>query len=71
MQPTVRENSMENPSNVDKGYSVNQGMGVDIVHRNNITIECNANMLESIAETEELNANMGRKTCLLDSQTQK
>ena len=65
MQPTARENSMENPSNVDKGYSVNQGMGVDIVHRNNITIECNANMLELIAETEELNANMGPKNMLI------
>nr|POE61389.1 hypothetical protein CFP56_40994 [Quercus suber] len=28
VQPAARENRMENPSNVEKGFSVNQGMNV-------------------------------------------
>ena len=44
VQPTARENSLENPSNMDKGYSVNQGIGADIVLGNNITSKCYANM---------------------------
>ncbi|KAK9984275.1 hypothetical protein SO802_033800 [Lithocarpus litseifolius] len=59
VQSAARENSMENPSNMDKGCSVNQGMGAKIVHGNNVNIECNANVQELIAKTGELNADMG------------
>ena len=50
---------------MDKGYSVNQGMGVDIVHGNNVSIECNANVQELIVETGELNADMGSENMLI------
>ena len=65
MQPTARENSLENPSNMDKGYSVNQGMGTDIVHGNNIKNKCYANVQELNAKTGELNAYMGLENMLI------
>lgn len=65
VQPTARENSLENPSNMDKGYSVNQGMGTDIVHGNNIKNKCYANVQELNAKTGELNAYMGLENMLI------
>ena len=44
---------------------MNQGMGVDIVHGNNVSIECNANVQELIVETGELNADMGSENMLI------
>ncbi|KAL0007369.1 hypothetical protein SO802_008871 [Lithocarpus litseifolius] len=59
VQPAAKEDSMENPSNVDKDPSVNQGMGAEIAHGKNVSIDCHANVKELIAETGELNADMG------------
>ena len=65
VQPAARENTLENPSNVDEGYSVNQGMAADIVHGNNIPNKCYANMQELNAETGELYANIGPENMLI------
>ena len=40
VQPTARENSLENPSNMDKGYSVNQGWALILCM--GITLKINA-----------------------------
>nr|POE75256.1 hypothetical protein CFP56_14291 [Quercus suber] len=61
VQPAARENRMENPSNVEKGFSVNHGMTTENVHGINTNIECNVNVQDLIAETGEINADMGPK----------
>ena len=61
VQTAVSDNRMKNPSNVYKGSSVNQGMNAENVHGNKVSLECNTNVQELIAETGELNADMGPK----------
>nr|POE96733.1 hypothetical protein CFP56_43459 [Quercus suber] len=65
VQPAARENRMENPSNVERGFSVNHGMNAENVHGINTNIECIDNVQELIAETGEINEDMGPKIMLV------
>ena len=45
-QLVAREISLENPSSLDKGYSMKQGMGAENVHGSNIKHKFHANVQE-------------------------